>query len=894
MALLAVIVMVAAGCDWVEWGGGPGHGGATSDTDVTAPNLPAFVAKTAFSTAPTGQVAVADGLAFVVRDGSLTALDERTDEPAWLGTLPTGSTYGTAPAIDPDSRTVFVVVGGSAPALVGFDVAGVRNCNLVQYRCAPTFFATLGTATVATPPVVSQGIVLAAGPGNLEAFDAAGHTSCAVAATGSLCSPLWKVATGATALGVGPAAGADSVFVAAQTNGVGQVRALRLHDGTALWSAVIGAPFATATPALVDGTVVVPADSALRAFAAGGCGAPSCTPSQSFAGPTGSTASFLATPTIDGGQLFATSSDNRVDRWSLSGCGNATCVPNGSLVVAASVSGQALRQSVVAVNGVLVLGATRIVGGADHAMAVALDEGDLHELTHWDLGAGAMGARLATASVAAGTVYVPTDHSLVALRLPAPRPLSSLTVSPLTLSPAFSPTTTDYVVLCAAGTNTLAVTATAAPGGTVALTAPTTTTAGPSLSTSVTVNEGDPIVFAATDATGRSSEYWVRCLPHDFPMVTVRHPHPGGPTPGWYLAGTNYNLNGPQSFAMILDTNGTPVWYKRADPGHATDVTPLGPDKLAAWGMAAHWYYDVFDLASGQNSTIGMVGQVTDPHELLQEPNGNHMMISYDPTYDVDLSGMSAIAPAPAPTAKSPIQDCRIQELDPNGNVVWSWEASDHIDPKTETTYVPLPTTLINGTYFYDVFHCNSIDVNPVNGNVLVSFRHLNAVMEIRKSDGKVLWKLGGTATNKDGARHITVQNDPYGSFVQQHDARYWPTGSGITLFDNQTPTNGHAARAVDYAIDFTAGTAHPVFSFANTDGVGACCLGDNRPQLDGHRMIGWGALSPSTGLFATELDAAGNDVLDLLFPVDVASYRVVKTPPSMFDLDVLRHTSGP
>lgn len=893
-ALLGALALVAAGCNWTQWGGDLGRSGATSDADVSAPNLAAFVAKTALPSAPTGQVAVAGRVAFVVRDGSVTALDQRTDALAWTGTLPAGTTVGTAPAVDLDAKTVFVVVGGAAPALVGFDVDGARNCNIVLYRCSPTFFAPLGAATVATPPLATAGKVLVAAAGTLQAFDARGQSGCVTAPTGSLCTPVWSAPTGATAIGVGPAASESAVYAAGQASGAGDLRAWRVQDGAPLWRAPVGAPFATATPAVAGGTVVVPAGSALRAFAAAGCGAPSCAAQRTFTGPAGSPTRFVATPTITPGSLYATSTDGRIHTWALAGCAAAACTPSRSALVESSATSRDLRQSAVAVNGLLVLGTNRAVAGADRAFAIALDVSDLREVARWDLGAGGMGPQLASASVASGTVYVPTDHSLATLRLPPPRPLTSLAISPASVTPAFSPSTYDYALPCAAGGSTLTVNAAAAPGGTVALGAPTSTSPQASLSASVAVPEGGAIVLDATDAAGRSTQYWVRCLPRDFPLVTARRPSAARPTPGWYMAGSfSVTQSTPASFAMILDANGTPVWYRRADPGRALDVKPLGPNRLAVWGMANRLRYDLVDLATGQDSSVAMVGQVTDGHELLVEPNGNRLLMSYDTTPNIDLAGVPAIPPAPAPTASSPIQDCILQELDPQGNLLWSWKMSDHVAPKNETTLLPVPTVLIGGTFYYDVFHCNSIDVNPRNGNVLVSARHLNAVLEIRKSDGRVLWKMGGTPASKDGAQPITVQNDPYGGFVMQHDARYSPTGSGISLFDNQVP-NGRAARAVDYTIDFTAGTAQPVFSYTNRDGAGACCLGSNRPQLDGDRVIGWGALQPSTGLFATELDRAGNPVLDLYFPPGVASYRVVKTPPSMFDIDVLRRTSGP
>ena len=117
-------------------------------------------------------------------------------------------------------------------------------------------------------------------------------------------------------------------------------------------------------------------------------------------------------------------------------------------------------------------------------------------------------------------------------------PLDSLTVSPLMLRPVFSPSIYDYAVVCSTGTNTLTLGMTAIAGGAVSLSAPVTTAWAPSASVPVSLTENQAAVVLAQDATGFTQQYWIRCLPHDFPLVTAStYPAVGSPTPGWYLIG---------------------------------------------------------------------------------------------------------------------------------------------------------------------------------------------------------------------------------------------------------------------------------------------------------------------------------------------------------------------
>jgi hypothetical protein len=496
-----------------------------------------------------------------------------------------------------------------------------------------------------------------------------------------------------------------------------------------------------------------------------------------------------------------------------------------------------------------------------------------------------VGAGVGSASLTAGVAGAASGN---------PDTLQAMGTSPLELFPAFAPSIHDYYVRCAAGTNSFTIVMGAKSGGKVWLVQPIVTEPTPTQLDTIDLAEGQAAVIAATDGVGGKSQYWIRCLPHDFPVIKViPHPQAGAPTPGWYLTGT---LGGPAGYAMVLDTNGTPVWYRKANSGAALNVTPLGQNELAymnatttvGYGINPAVVYDVYHLDTKQRTHISTVNPTlnpTDLHELQRLPNGNHLLLSYRLTRHVDLTGLPANPPG---HPDSTIADCVIQEVTPTGGLVWKWKGSDHIDPVNENTYPGVGT--VNGEQVYDVYHCNSAAVNPTTGDVLVSARHLNAVFQIQRSTGKIVWKLGGKP-NKDGAQLLTVQNDPQNGTIMQHDARYLPNGD-ISIFDNHSFVG--PARGVEYALNLTNGTATLVAQFPSPIGQTALATGTFRRNSDGHSVAGWGisGLSGDAPLF-TEFDATGNDVLDVNFGGGVQAYRVIKAPLAMFDRQSLRHTAG-
>jgi hypothetical protein len=187
------------------------------------------------------------------------------------------------------------------------------------------------------------------------------------------------------------------------------------------------------------------------------------------------------------------------------------------------------------------------------------------------------------------------------------------------------------------------------------------------------------------------------------------------------------------------------------------------------------------------------------------------------------------------------------------------------------------------------VFHLNSIDVDA-SGNLLVSSRNTDAVYYVERATGKIAWKLGGTATNKDGAQIIRVTGDPETSFGRQHDARFQP-GGHVSMFDDHTDLPG-TARAIEYAIDLGAGTAQPVWEYRGPQDMAA--MGGFR-RYGGTNVVAWGLPSDLTtfsGAF-TEVDDDGHDLLDVTFARGDSTYRAVKVPLGDLDLDVMRATAG-
>lgn len=433
--------------------------------------------------------------------------------------------------------------------------------------------------------------------------------------------------------------------------------------------------------------------------------------------------------------------------------------------------------------------------------------------------------------------------------LPRP-PITGLEISPLVLTPSFSPDIHDYAVRCAEGDNPVTIRVTDAFGTT---------------SRSVDLVEDQLIDI--------DEQAWIRCLPHDFPAITVTgHPENGSPTPGWYLLDN-------KPFAIVLDTHGTPVWYRRGPDVFDVDSPVPGTISFMPSSMgSANVGFEQFDLATGNTEYVSAVGVPTDLHELQLVSNGDYMVLAYETRSGVDLTGLGTFG------ADASITDCEIQEIDPSGALVWSWRASEHVDAVQESL-----TQIVNNpgpTQVVDVYHCNAIDEGP-SGDVLLSLRNTSAIYDIDRATGAVRWKLGGTAYTANGAPYISVVNDPETTFSQQHDARF-VDATHLTLFDDHGGGAAGVARGVEYELDFTRNEASPVWQFLGLEP--SRYTGSFRRFGDGHAVVGWGfpVVDPRV---LSEVDRDGRDVLDVALAKH--TYRALKVPADQLDIERMRATAS-
>jgi hypothetical protein len=212
----------------------------------------------------------------------------------------------------------------------------------------------------------------------------------------------------------------------------------------------------------------------------------------------------------------------------------------------------------------------------------------------------------------------------------------------------------------------------------------------------------------------------------------------------------------------------------------------------------------------------------SDVHEFQILNNGHYLIGGYQiDTVDLSEETFGEVAGSP----KTPIKGFVIEEFDRNHELVFSWNSIDHIDPMDTYAAYGFNAQLFN------YCHGNAIE-QDMDGNFLISFRHLNSIYKISRITGEVMWILGGKRS------HFTFPDDT--GFSGQHDIRRLENGN-ITLFDNGNTSTPQVSRAVEYHLDTLTRKAHLAWEYIDSCKIFAKAMGNHQTTYRREHLINYG-----------------------------------------------------
>jgi arylsulfate sulfotransferase len=350
---------------------------------------------------------------------------------------------------------------------------------------------------------------------------------------------------------------------------------------------------------------------------------------------------------------------------------------------------------------------------------------------------------------------------------------------------------------------------------------------------------------------------------------------------------------------IATDLSGNLVWYYSGDISYVTRPvdggTFMGLFEDGTQSQAQQFFreFDMAGITQAETNAARVNEQLATMdvhaiggfhHEARKLPNGNYLVLADSERI---LTGVQGPGPVD-------IIGDTILVLDPNLQVLWAWDAFDHLDPHRaailgETcTY---PAGFSCGAFYLapmanDWLHGNALQLTP-DGNILYSIRHQDWVIKIDYQNGagsgNILWKLG-VGGDFTLALPRRPEPDPYPWFSHQHDPGFLPDGVTLTLYDNGNTRiarrpGGHSRGQV-YVLDEAGREARPILNAGMgiySDAVGSAQL---LPNGDYHFDSGFLNITTGASPFSAqsvEVNSVGTRVWGI--QVGQLEYRSFRMP---------------
>lgn len=373
-------------------------------------------------------------------------------------------------------------------------------------------------------------------------------------------------------------------------------------------------------------------------------------------------------------------------------------------------------------------------------------------------------------------------------------------------------------------------------------------------------------------ASGETVYYYIRTLHSQYSGVAVGQ----GEGEGYYYFNSENTI-------YKMDMSGNIVFYKETPGDIVRDFKQTIVDGTV--------YYSYLEEASAKvtNSSSNMIGivmnadyQVIDVIETLSTADGmpenaylddhefvilgeNHYIITSYAQMEVYNIPTEVAADNTAFVAAAVVQEIK------DGELLFQWCSADYEELYAYSIRV---TRLADDsvTNAIDYMHMNTVAIDPNDGNYVLSFRSLSALIKIDSTTGDIIWILGGEGDefNLTEEQQMSYQHFPY--FFDENT---------ITVFDNGN--DYEQTRILEYVLDeetktLTSFTAYEIEDWYASAMGSALRLSADEPLY----LVCWGQVD-SNGILFSEINFETGEVLFQLMDITstsdyfVASYRVYK-----------------
>ncbi|CEM29634.1 unnamed protein product [Vitrella brassicaformis CCMP3155] len=344
-------------------------------------------------------------------------------------------------------------------------------------------------------------------------------------------------------------------------------------------------------------------------------------------------------------------------------------------------------------------------------------------------------------------------------------------------------------------------------------------------------------------------------LEEDFPHINVKK---GSGKTADGLIFTEYLRHPAESvhnYILIVTDGGDVVWYERCDSSNrfwnGWTVRDFKMHENGELTYHDRWLNGWIHLNSkyqkiGNGIIRPKMGYSSDGHCITIRKDGHRLMLLND-------FRVKDMEPQYGGWRKAQVHGFAVQEQDVNGHVTFQWSSWDHMPKQFSESVRNIKDALV------DHLHPNSVTYTP-GGDILVSMRHMNQIIEISRHDGHINWRFGGNG----GDFKIAPQH----RFSHQHDA-VLRKGGKLSFFDNGTLLHRDPLYSAgrQFRIDPKAKSAKQTWAVKGPFGN---AMGGMQNLPGGRKAITWaGVESENSNPLYTEFSHEKEKLVELTFAND-------------------------
>jgi hypothetical protein len=344
----------------------------------------------------------------------------------------------------------------------------------------------------------------------------------------------------------------------------------------------------------------------------------------------------------------------------------------------------------------------------------------------------------------------------------------------------------------------------------------------------------------------------------------------GIPQGGYYLAAPISR----DSFGFI-DKSGRVV-FTRSVGLHTNLQTYKNKRASAFTGNFGYFVYVVFDSTLTPIDTVSVTSPYyTDSHEGTMWSDSTFLMLGLD-YRSFDMSDVVDGGQSNASLMATVIQERHLS----TDSVLFEWNAFGRIPVTDATREIDLRQRTI------DYIHANSV-VRDINGDLIVSCRHLDEIIKIRRSDGSIVWRFGGVGSKNKQFTLVDDDHDSTQGFSHQHTAILTRAGT-LMMFDNGNLKPQRRSRVVEYYLDTVAMTATRMWSYTPDPPIYCPSQGSVEELGNGNILVGYSSTEDTR--IAEEVDRTGAVVARIRRTSDypLQPYRVLHTTLGCTSIDTV------